>query len=818
METIHVKFDELTVMASEHDCLEPELQRFNNINSSVEPMNTPSKEDLDNLFSLMFEEYFGKKSSNTPINSVAQPTQLHEDLPSTSSINVEECEAPPTETTSDEQTYPISLTEADELHQEESADFNGNSHIVSYNPTSYEAIESSSMPLEPSNELIPRPDGNNIIALKWLWKNKCDAENIMVWNKTRLVAKGYGQEEGIDFEELFTLVACLKAVRMFIAYAAYKNITIFQMDVKTDFLNGPLKEEVYVSQPGTPTDQTKYHSMIGGLMYLTASRPDIAFATCCPNESNILADILNNHPLKTCAAASASVPWIYMAQFWHTQSNFKFKFVLDTKEHTMMVVEFIRIFRLPHATDNNHAEFVDAPTFSQMVPFYRNALVKNDDLVKNIFNFRKNKEGIGMKIPDWMLTEEMKLTKHYQLYTAVFWGTHRTISPRIPNLEVTEGESSAQRKPTVIRFHVPPRRQDPETPIPTSAEIDITNLDETIQMSIATQRAENVVVDAFIDDVLNSQEDIETRIEPRSDKESLEAKKDVDMVTIHNKDVEEGLDGDEFEIGRREKGNETVPLYVAEGLLLDKQKTQADVAIMIVEAVQKERENLRAEFTLQVNNAIANSFPSHVDSFLRNYMANNILHVHLTQAPTSSAQDLQYQLWQMMKNDKKLQRDDLSIWWSLKIKFDKSTPSATPCRTAAIRPRDHDDHHNDQEGKVGSANSIETNSSLSQLPKRSKSSTNDFVESRPILLEIGMKSYQQKVNLTAPIITFPGIEEYELFTITSEPRVLERLKKYNKDFKYGYVDLSPSDADAKYLRFYEEDIEDRLKHRDQMRR
>ncbi|GKF83944.1 retrovirus-related pol polyprotein from transposon TNT 1-94 [Tanacetum coccineum] len=67
-------------------------------------------------------------------------------------------------------------------------------------------------------------------------------------NKTHLVAKGYKQEEGIDFEESFAPVARLEAIRMFIAYAAHKNITIFQMDVKMDFLNGPLKEEVYVSQ------------------------------------------------------------------------------------------------------------------------------------------------------------------------------------------------------------------------------------------------------------------------------------------------------------------------------------------------------------------------------------------------------------------------------------------------------------------------------------------------------------------------------------------------------------------------------------------
>ncbi|GKA99374.1 retrovirus-related pol polyprotein from transposon TNT 1-94 [Tanacetum coccineum] len=99
-------------------------------------------------------------------------------------------------------------------------------------------------------ELVPIPDGKNIIAVKWLWKNKSDAENIVIRNKSCLVAKGYKQEEGIYFEESIALVNRLEAVRMFVAFAAHKNITIFQMDVKTAFLNGLLKEEVYVGQPG----------------------------------------------------------------------------------------------------------------------------------------------------------------------------------------------------------------------------------------------------------------------------------------------------------------------------------------------------------------------------------------------------------------------------------------------------------------------------------------------------------------------------------------------------------------------------------------
>ncbi|GJU35876.1 retrovirus-related pol polyprotein from transposon TNT 1-94 [Tanacetum coccineum] len=151
METIHVKFDELTAMASEHDCLEPELQRFNYHNSSANSMNTPSKEDLDNLFGPMFEDYFEKASSDTTINSAAQPTQVHEESSSTSSIFVDTHEAPPVVTTSDEQTSPISLTESDEFNQEDSAAFDGNTQFVLYNPLSNEEIESSSTALEPSN-------------------------------------------------------------------------------------------------------------------------------------------------------------------------------------------------------------------------------------------------------------------------------------------------------------------------------------------------------------------------------------------------------------------------------------------------------------------------------------------------------------------------------------------------------------------------------------------------------------------------------------------------------------------------------------------
>ncbi|GJV92318.1 retrovirus-related pol polyprotein from transposon TNT 1-94 [Tanacetum coccineum] len=97
-------------------------------------------------------------------------------------------------------------------------------------------------------ELVSCPDKVMLIKLKWIYKVKTDEFGRVLKNKVRLVAHGFRKEEGIDFEELFTPVAIIEAIRIFVANAANKNMTIFQMDVKTAFLNGELKEEVYVSQ------------------------------------------------------------------------------------------------------------------------------------------------------------------------------------------------------------------------------------------------------------------------------------------------------------------------------------------------------------------------------------------------------------------------------------------------------------------------------------------------------------------------------------------------------------------------------------------
>ncbi|GJS51658.1 ribonuclease H-like domain-containing protein, partial [Tanacetum coccineum] len=126
-----------------------------------------------------------------------------------------------------------------------------------------------------------------------------DERGIVVRNRERLVAQGYTQEEGIDYDEVFAPVARIEAIRLFLAYASFMGFIVYQMDVKSSFLYGTIKEEKFdfatVKTASTPMGPNKalvkdeeadsmdvylYRSMIRSLMYLTASRPDITFVVC----------------------------------------------------------------------------------------------------------------------------------------------------------------------------------------------------------------------------------------------------------------------------------------------------------------------------------------------------------------------------------------------------------------------------------------------------------------------------------------------------------------------------------------------------------
>ena len=94
--------------------------------------------------------------------------------------------------------------------------------------------------------LVPLPKEKIAIGCKWVFRNKKDEDGIVIRNKARLVAKGYCQEEGIAYDETFTPVDRLEAMRLFLAFSTHKGFWVYQMDVKLAFLNGKLKEKVYV--------------------------------------------------------------------------------------------------------------------------------------------------------------------------------------------------------------------------------------------------------------------------------------------------------------------------------------------------------------------------------------------------------------------------------------------------------------------------------------------------------------------------------------------------------------------------------------------
>nr|GEU61938.1 retrovirus-related Pol polyprotein from transposon TNT 1-94 [Tanacetum cinerariifolium] len=97
--------------------------------------------------------------------------------------------------------------------------------------------------------LVPKPHGKTIIRTKWIWKNKMDENGVVIKNKARLVTQAYNQQKGIYYEETFAPVARLEAIKIFLAYASYMGFMIYQMDVKSVFLNGKILKEVYVQQP-----------------------------------------------------------------------------------------------------------------------------------------------------------------------------------------------------------------------------------------------------------------------------------------------------------------------------------------------------------------------------------------------------------------------------------------------------------------------------------------------------------------------------------------------------------------------------------------
>ncbi|GKD36928.1 hypothetical protein Tco_1257135 [Tanacetum coccineum] len=374
----------------------------------------------------------------------------------------------------------------------------------------------------------------------------------------------------------------------------------------------------------------------------------------CLSESKILVNIIMNHLLRFNIAASASVPWIYMAQFWHTLkedgSNNRLKFLLDKKELILTLDDFRTIFHCLQANDNNHASFVPPPSFSYMVPFYKQVLgftmelktvsnfkipglqqpwqilckifskclttrvtgwdqpplqimqmlycfvnnihvdyaelmrardayhnLQDDDIIKNIFNSGRNKNKVGMRIPAWMITKEMKLTGQYKMYAEVF-GLDVPLTQSQPT-ESTQGTHRTTSAPSA-----------------TTEKADEMILQDTIQVSLAEHKSheeqearENVALvyeylaAKEIEKLVKNPENVDdssppryddtsipgTKLEPRSDKESpnveivqekeeettkvTEVEPDI-VIPVNVDDEEDEIIDEVFELRRRAKG------------------------------------------------------------------------------------------------------------------------------------------------------------------------------------------------------------------------------------------------------------------------
>nr|GEW27040.1 putative reverse transcriptase domain-containing protein [Tanacetum cinerariifolium] len=312
------------IQASEYDNSDP-VPQLQNVSSSADA-HIPSQQELDLLFSPLYDEFFTAGTSS--VNRSSSPTNNSNQQDTQPTTNIQPASAPSTPTYIHAKENNDNQAEEEHLQDDEFTN--------PFYTLVQEVTESSLHNLGNSNaHTFNQPQ-----VSKYQWTKdhtlKQEAMADSAWIEAmqeelhqfdrlqaRLVAKGYAQEEDIDFEESFAPVARLEAVRIFIAYAAHKSFLIYQMDVKTTFLNGPLKEEVYVTQPdgfvdpdhpekakyaleilhkhgmdkgqsiGTPmatkakldadlsgntVDQTDYRSKIRSLMYLTSSRPDIVQA------------------------------------------------------------------------------------------------------------------------------------------------------------------------------------------------------------------------------------------------------------------------------------------------------------------------------------------------------------------------------------------------------------------------------------------------------------------------------------------------------------------------------------------------------------
>nr|GEZ47688.1 hypothetical protein [Tanacetum cinerariifolium] len=452
---------------------------------------------------------------------------------------------------------------------------------------------------------------------------------------------------------------------------------------------------------------------------------------------------------------SSSVPWIYMAQLWHTLkedgSKYRLKFMLDRKELSLTLDDFRTIFYLPQATNNNHdtvenimqdifqmlnnachwmgsttiadnalmycfinnihvdytkllwegihysllhsTSLIPYPRFTKIIfghymtnfpkisrrarDKYHN--LKDNDLIKNIFNSRRYKDKVGMKIPDWMISEEMKQTKHYRI------SIHLTTPA--PVTMVDKADELILQDTLQVSLAEHKSRQEQE------ARENVALVEEhlaSVEIEKMVEGQENVVDDSLIP--RNAEYNIlGTRLEPRSDKESSKVKfTDVVIpVNVYGEHEEENEITDEvYELKRREKGKNVDEFRITRfPTPIRFPKIHTDLELHGHYGYFSE--DLRAKFmpgksfvtlAAHLHKVIADSLHTMVDKNIKeqvqqqvpeSYLSRHILHVHPAQPQTTFISEQQYQPYLSMKDDPQLQQQDIAIWLALQMKFER---------------------------------------------------------------------------------------------------------------------------------------------------
>nr|GEU97194.1 copia protein [Tanacetum cinerariifolium] len=293
METMNVTFNELSVMAFEQSSSKPGLQ-------SMTSGQISSGLDLTYAPSTITTQQPIEDTASTPTNSSSQATNFPNTSQDVDRLKTQQQHA-------QQQQNQAPLQPEIVADNVQNAMFDENTFVNPFATPSTSAAESSSSQYNVKEAmtdpawiesmqkellqfkrldvwvLVPALDNNTPLTLKWLLKNKHDEENTVIQNNSRLVVRGYRQEEGIDFKESFTPVARMEAIRIFLAYTEHKPFTIFQMDVKTVFLHGTtFVEPKIISSPVLHT--------------LVNQSPCGIFI----NQSNYVLEILKKYGMESC--------------------------------------------------------------------------------------------------------------------------------------------------------------------------------------------------------------------------------------------------------------------------------------------------------------------------------------------------------------------------------------------------------------------------------------------------------------------------------------------------------------------------------------